>query len=323
MKVNDGRHPAIQDDGYQHDETQSRQHLRAQELEGGERRRIEPFQEAALAISQHDVADAKETTEHHVHAEHAGKEPVDVADRGSRDGLALRTRIGREQQLLRDVALRRVGIHPIVIAAARIQEQVKLMSAHLADGIRSIIDGYEVDIAFVQEGVALGGELRGQYADFEERSLRAAKHDAHSDYERDRHDQREDQCAAVAHKFEVAGVPGCKQPLDHARSSEPVSSRNRSSRFGGRMRSCVNRTRASMSARKVPSRSSVVISMRSPASKSRSGNARACAGKSCRGSSSRISAKCWRSSSRGRPWAMIRPRSMIAISSQSSSASSM
>ena len=77
------------------------------------------------------------------------------------------------------------------------------------------------------------------------------------------------------------------------------------------MRRLASGTWAASNVRSVPSRSSVVISMRSFASRMCSGSERACGGKSWRGSSSSTSAKCSCSRRRGGPWATMRPRSMI------------
>ena len=105
MKADDGSDAGVQDDGHEQDEAEARQDLGAQKLEGGERGRVQPFQKPALAVPQHHVADAEQAAEHHVHAENAREEPVDVTQRGAGHRLAARARLGSEQQLLEDVTL--------------------------------------------------------------------------------------------------------------------------------------------------------------------------------------------------------------------------
>jgi len=78
--------------------------VRAQEFERRERRRVQPLEEAALAIAQNDVADAEEAAEHHVHSQNAREQPVDVANGGTRDRLPEGTGSDGQQQLLDDVA---------------------------------------------------------------------------------------------------------------------------------------------------------------------------------------------------------------------------
>src|SRR5690606_32383207 len=129
----------------------------------------------------------------------------------------------------------------------------------------------------------------------------AAEHEAHAHNERDRQHEHEDQGAAVADEFEVPRVPHGEEPFHHARSSLPVSSRKRSSRLGGRMRRSLSGTRASMSLRSVPSRSSVAISTRSLAAMTFSASDPAPSGNSWRGSSSSPSSKCSRSRLGGVP----------------------
>src|SRR6185436_7319375 len=143
---------------------------------------------------------------------------------------------------------------------------------------------HEVDEALGEKRMRLLVDLLGHDADLEQRPLFAAENEAHAEDHADGQEQRENQRAPVPQEFEVAGMPDGEEPLQanevHARSSFPVSSRNRSSRLGGRMRRSVSGTRASISTRSVPSRSSVVISTRSLASIKRNGNCRAASGNS-------------------------------------------
>src|SRR6185312_4939290 len=85
----------------------------------------------------------------------------------------------------------------------------------------------------------------------------------HADNQHDGQQQRENQRGAVANEFQVTGVPDGKQASHHVRSSLPVSSRKRSSRFGGRIRKFFSGTWASISLRRVVSTSCVAISTRS------------------------------------------------------------
>src|SRR5690606_33021430 len=160
-------------------------------------------------------------------------------------------------------------------------------------------------------------EVIRQHRDLEQGALGPAEYKAHAEHERERQQQREDERAAITQELEVARMPDREQAPDHGRSSLPVSSRNRSSRLGGRMRRLRSGTWTAISALSVWSMSSVVISTRSVPSITRNGNARAAGVKSARGNSISTSAKWLDTSSRGEPWAMMRPRSMIAISSQS------
>src|SRR5882757_3335594 len=284
---------------------------------------MQALEKAAFAISQHNVADAKETTEHHVHPEDPGEQVVDIADGRASDRLTVRAGDGSQQQLLHNVALRRVGVDPVAGCAVQIEQQVDLLMCHFLDACRLIADGHKLRIPLAQERMrAFVDDLR-DHADLEQGTFLAAEHEAHADHEGDGQDQSEDQRRPVANELQVPGMPDGGKSLHHVRSSLPVSSRNKSSRFAGRIRKLESGTCASISVRSVASRSSVVISIRSAISMIRSGRLRALGGKSCRGSSSITSAKCSCSSRRGGPCAMMRPRSTMAISSHSSSASSM
>ena len=71
--------PTYRIEGDEQDQGEPRQHLGAQELERGERGGVQALEEAALAVAHHHVADPEQAAEHHVHAEDAGEQPVDIA----------------------------------------------------------------------------------------------------------------------------------------------------------------------------------------------------------------------------------------------------
>ena len=127
---------------------------------------------------------------------------------------------------------------------------------------------HEVDIALLQEGMRLRVDPRGNDTDFEYRTRRTAEYKAHADDQADGKQQRENQRRTIAEEFEVAGVPDRKQASHHVRRSFPVSSRNRSSRFGGRIRKFFNDTWALIRVRNALSTSWVAISTRSLATPS-------------------------------------------------------
>ncbi len=113
---------------------EARQHLGGDELERRDRRRRQAAQEAALAIAHDDVADAEQAAEHHVHAEDAREQPVHVAHGGAAHRLARRAAgRGLEQELLGEVAFRRVLVDPVARRCAQVQQEVHLVPLDLAD----------------------------------------------------------------------------------------------------------------------------------------------------------------------------------------------
>ncbi len=210
MKVNDRADAGVQHAGHEQDQAKPGEHLRAEELERRERRGMQALEEAVLAVPQHDVAHPEQAAEHHVHAEDPGKQPVDVARRGAGHRLAGRAGRRCEQQLLDDVALGRVGVHPVAGrilrrggAVAEIDEQVDLLMRDLVQTVRLARDGYEVDVALAQEGMRTlvdrrcggGGRIAlrasraprpGDDAHLEQRPFRPTEHEAHADDEHDR-----------------------------------------------------------------------------------------------------------------------------------------
>src|SRR5262245_45162604 len=110
------------------------------------------------------------------------------------------------------------------------------MSCNLAYSIGFVVSRDEVDIALLQERMMYGFEVGGDHVDFEHCALFAPEDEAHADDQCDGQHDRVDESAAVADELQVAGVPYGQHAFDHARNSLPVSSRKRSSRFGGRMR---------------------------------------------------------------------------------------
>src|SRR6185437_13721860 len=106
------------------DEAEPRQYLGAEKFESRERCRVQALEKAALAVSQHDVAHPEEAAEHHVHGEDAGEEPIDIRDGLTGHRLAPGIAVLRDEKLLHDVALGRVGVDPVAHAAIEIEEQI-------------------------------------------------------------------------------------------------------------------------------------------------------------------------------------------------------
>src|SRR5215467_4537059 len=120
MKADDGADADVEDRGDEQDEAEARENLRAEEFESREGSGMQPLEEAALAVAQYHISDTEQAAEHHVHAENARKQPVDIAQRRTAHRLAAGAGLRGEQQLLNDVALGRVGIHPVTWRGAEI-----------------------------------------------------------------------------------------------------------------------------------------------------------------------------------------------------------
>ena len=113
----------------------------------------------------------------------------------------------------------------------------------------------------------------GDHADLEEAPRLAAEDHGERDDQRQREQEVEDERRTVAQELEVARGPDRQQaPEVHVRNSRPVSSRNRSSRFRGRILRCFSGIPRSRRVRSASSTSAVEISTRSPARSSGSGN---------------------------------------------------
>ena len=164
-------------------------------------------------------------------------------------GCALRAAGGGlEQQLLGQVAFRGILVDPVARRRAQVEQQVHLVALHLADrGCEVVrVDAHEVHVARADEGMQPGierGVGRRDHVDLEQRARLAAEDDRECDDEREREQEVEDERRAVAQELEVPRMPDGQQAAEvHVRSSRPVSSRKRSSRLRGRIRSRLSGT---------------------------------------------------------------------------------
>ena len=118
----------------------------------------------------------------------------------------------------------------------QVHQEVDLLVADLLQCLLLLRQWDEFDVALTQEGVRRTIDARCEHAHLEKWPLRPAEHEAHADHQQYRQQQGEHQRAAVAQELEVARVQGREQTPHHGRSSVPVRSRRKSSKFAGRVR---------------------------------------------------------------------------------------
>ncbi len=147
------------------------------------------------------------------------------------------------------------------------------MALHLADRGCEVarVDADEIHVARADERMQAGIERgigRRDHVDLEQRARLAAEDDRECDDEREREQEIEDERRAVAQELEVSRMPDGQQAAEvHVRNSRPVSSRKRSSRLRGRIRSRLSGMPRPSNACSAPSTSPVEISMRSLATR--------------------------------------------------------
>ena len=147
----------VNERGNDHDKNHARGNLGRDELERGQRRGTQALQEAVLSVSNDHVADTEHTTEHHVHAEYAGKNPVGVAHRIAfnlfLDDKIRRGRRGLQQRKLDEIPLGSRWIDPVTRWRPCIDQQVQLMALDFSQRFINIVIRHEADVARFEERV--------------------------------------------------------------------------------------------------------------------------------------------------------------------------
>ena len=183
--------------------------MRAEEFHRRHRRRAEPLQDPEFAVAHDDVTDTEQRSPHDVHRDHARNDPVDVPYLGALDGVATRrlarTGIGRDQQFLDDIPVRRAAVDPIV-TRSRLEQQVDLVALDLdAAGL----DIVEIDKMNETRGVELRRRAfarnRSHQSDLEFFRVVFVKGVGEDENNRDRQQQVPGQRRTIAEKFQVTG----------------------------------------------------------------------------------------------------------------------